>query len=119
MFDWIRPILDLILRQTSKENFRNKSIRKTRVEIFEDKMAKESNTLEYMGDDFILKALTTEPRQIKWRPTILIADESTDNKEVDHPVWKSNEGEGFLENWMKVNSMANVSLIGSQLDSSK
>ena len=58
-------ILDLILRQTSKENFRQKSIRKTRVEIFEDKMAKESNTLECMGDDFILKALTTEPRQIK------------------------------------------------------
>merc|ERR1712157_674985 len=53
------------IRQTSKENFRQKSIRKTRVEIFEDKMAKESNTLECMGDDFILKALTTEPRQIK------------------------------------------------------
>ena len=67
--------MDLILRQASKENFRNKSIRKTRVEIFEDKMAKESNALEYMGDDFILKALTTEPRQIKW----LIADESSDS----------------------------------------
>ena len=53
------------MRQASKENFRNKSIRKTRVEIFEDKMAKESNALEYMGDDFIMKALTTEPRQIK------------------------------------------------------
>ena len=38
-------------------------------------MAKESNALEYMGDDFILKALTTEPRQIKW----LIADESSDS----------------------------------------
>ena len=67
--------MDLILRQASKENFRNKSIRKTRVEIFEDKMAKESNALEYLGDDFILKALTTEPRQIKW----LIADESSDS----------------------------------------
>ena len=75
MFDWIRLILDLIFRQTSKENFRNKSIRKTRIEMFEDKMAKESNALEYMGDDFILKALTTEPRQIKW----LIADESSDS----------------------------------------
>ena len=60
-------ILDRILRQSSKEfsNFRNKSIRKTRIEIFEEKMAKESNALECMGDDFILKALTTEPQKIK------------------------------------------------------
>merc|ERR1712131_351022 len=56
-----------LIRQSSKEfsNLRNRSIRKTRIEIFEEKMARESSTLECMGDDFILKALTTEPRQIK------------------------------------------------------